>query len=87
MLSIHFGSTEKEIFNPSIYFNNRHEPEWLTTPLAKEMIRDIDKSEVSGPFLIQSPVLGPIPPEQIRTLFQSYVINHRHSSRPKKEFH
>lgn len=29
------------------------------------MILDIDKSEVVGPNLIQSPVLGPIPPERL----------------------
>ena len=65
MLNIHFGSMENEIFNPSVYFDNRHEPEWITTPLSKDMIMDVDKSEVVGEYLIQSPVLGPIPPERL----------------------
>ncbi|MBQ9606755.1 MAG: DUF4869 domain-containing protein [Lachnospiraceae bacterium] len=65
MLNIYFGSTENEIFNPSVYFDNRHEPEWLINALSKEMIHDIDKSEVVGPNLIQSPVLGPISPERL----------------------
>ena len=29
------------------------------------MIKDIDKSEVIGPYLIQSPVLGPISPREL----------------------
>lgn len=33
--------------------------------MAKEIIRDIDKSEVLSPYCIQSPVLGQISPEYI----------------------
>jgi hypothetical protein len=29
------------------------------------MIKDVDKSEVVGPHLIQSPVLGPISPREL----------------------
>ncbi len=65
MLSINFGSMEGEIFNPSVYFDNQYEPEWIETPLSKEMIADVDKSKVVGPYLIQSPVLGPISPERL----------------------
>ena len=46
-------------------FDNCYEDEWLTTPLAKEMIRDVDRSEVISAHLIDSPVLGPIPPKDL----------------------
>ena len=65
MLNIYFGNLENEIFNPSVYFDNRHESEWLIESLSREMIADVDKSEVVGPNLIESPVLGPIPPERL----------------------
>ncbi len=65
MLTIHFGSLENEIYHPPTYFDNQYEDEWITTPLSKEMIRDIDKSEVIGAHLIESPVLGPISTKEI----------------------
>lgn len=65
MLTIHFGSLENEIYHPPTYFDNRYEDEWITTPLTKAMIRDIDKSEVIGVHLIDSPILGPISLKEI----------------------
>lgn len=65
MLHIHFGSLENEIYSPPIYFDNQYEDEWITDPLSKEMILDIDHSRVVGPHLIESPVLGPISVKEI----------------------
>ena len=65
MLTIHFGSLKNEIYHPPTYFDNQYEDEWITSPLTKEMILDIDKSEVIGAHLIESPVLGPISPKEI----------------------
>ena len=42
-----------------------YEDEWITDPLSIEMIRDIDKSDVLGVHLIESPVLGPISPKDL----------------------
>lgn len=60
MLKIIFGDVDNAIYHPPTYFDNRYEDEWITAPLTVKMIQDIDKSEVIGPHLIQSPVLGPI---------------------------
>ena len=65
MLHIFYGSMDGVVMKPSIYFKNTYQPEWLMEARTKEMIRDVDKSEVVGPNLIQSPVLGPIPPERL----------------------
>lgn len=65
MLNIYLGDYKDEIYNPPLYFINQYEDEWLTTDLAKKMIKDVDKSEVVGPHLIQSPVLGPISPREL----------------------
>ena len=64
MLKVYLGNCDNEIYNPPAYFINQYEDEWLVTDLAKDMIKDVDKSEVIGPRLIQSPVLGPISPRE-----------------------
>lgn len=60
MLNVYLGNMDDAIYHPPTYFDNRYEEEWITEPLSVEMIKDVDKSEVVGPRLIQSPVLGPI---------------------------
>jgi hypothetical protein len=65
MLNVQFGNMPEAIYNTAAYFKNVYEPEWIVKPLSVEMIRDVDGSEVVGPDLIQSPVLGPIPPTRL----------------------
>ena len=65
MLSIYLGQMEEAIYYPPAYFNNTYDDEWITDPLTVEMIKDVDKSEVIGPHLIESPVLSPISVKEI----------------------
>ena len=65
MLKIYLGEMEGAIYHPPTYFDNRYDDEWITKPLSVEMIKDIDKSVVVGPHLIQSPVLGPISTKEL----------------------
>ena len=65
MLSIYFGDMMDAIYHPPTYFDNTYEDNWITDPLSVEMIKDVDKSEVVGPNLIQSTVLGSIPPKAL----------------------
>ena len=65
MLHIYFGEMTEAIYHPPTYFDNMYEDEWITDPLSKEMIKDVDKSDVIGPHLIESPVLGPISPKEL----------------------
>ena len=62
MLSILFGNCEKEnyIDNPDMFFDNTYEEEWLEDDLSKEMVKDVDNSELVSPYLVISPVLGSI---------------------------
>lgn len=60
MLSVYLGKMDEAIYHPPTYFDNRYKDEWITDPLSVSMIKDIDSSDVVGPYLIQSPVLGPI---------------------------
>lgn len=65
MLSIYLGDMDNAIFHPPTFFDNTYENEWITNPLSKKMILDVDKSTVIGTHLIESPVLGPISPLQL----------------------
>ena len=79
MLRIYYGDLEAEnyIFNPDVFFNNTYEDEWITDPVSKQMIKDIDGSEVVGPRLIDSPFLGPIPAERLSGSVKALMLmNH-----------
>lgn len=62
MLKVFFGTMPEAIYNTAVYFKNDYEDEWIVDPLVKEMIRDVDRSEVMYSGVIDSPVLGKIPP-------------------------
>lgn len=65
MLTVIYGNVSNSIYNTSVYFKNTYEPEWLESELAKNIIKDIDNSEVLSGECIRSPVLGQIPPERL----------------------
>ena len=44
------------------YFKYDYEEDWIADPMVKEMIEDVDKSTVIDSGIIDSPVLGKIPP-------------------------
>ncbi|MCD7842574.1 MAG: DUF4869 domain-containing protein [Lachnospiraceae bacterium] len=65
MLKIFYGHMSEAVFNTSVYFKNAYEDEWITNPLAREMILDVDKSVVLDSTVIDSPVMGKIPPTSL----------------------
>lgn len=75
MLSIYFGEKENVMHGPT-WFKFNYNPEWFKDDLVQKMIEDVDKSKVIGGELIQSEVLGPIPPERlsggVQTLISAY---------------
>lgn len=62
MLHIYFGDMPGAIYNTEVYFKHTYEEEWLEDDFAKAVIKGVDKSKVLDKNLIQSPVLGMIPP-------------------------
>ena len=62
MLNVFYGDMPEAIFNTSVYFKNTYEDSWITETFTKEMILDVDKSNVLDGAVIDSPVLGKIPP-------------------------
>lgn len=74
MLKIVFGEVEHGVYHPPTYFDNQYEDHWITNPLSVEMIKDIDKSEVVGTHLIDSPVLGPISTKEISGSVKTLIL-------------
>lgn len=65
MVRVWFGDREKAIYNTSVFFKNRYKDEWITDSFAREVIQDVDRSEVIDSNEIESPVLGRISPLQL----------------------
>lgn len=65
MLSIYFGEMKEAIFNTSVYFKNTYEDSWITDERTREMIEDVDRSKVIDSGVIDSPILGKIPPTNL----------------------
>lgn len=83
MLNIYYGDMEDVIFNVVVYFKNVYHDEWITTALSKEMIADVDKSEVLAGGVIKSPVLGLIPPTCLSGGVKTLILI---ENRPDKVF-
>ena len=62
MLKVFFGDLPEAVYNTAVFFKNDYEDEWIIDPMVRSMIRDIDHSEVIDTGVIDSPVLGKIPP-------------------------
>ena len=65
---------EDAIYDPTTFFKNTVQDEWITDSLSVEMILDVDKSKVVGPHVIDSPVLGGIPPERLSGGVQTLIL-------------
>ncbi len=62
MLNVIFGDMPEAIYNTAVFFKNDYEDGWIVDPFVKAMIADVDSSEVIDSGVIDSPVLGKIPP-------------------------
>ena len=62
MLNIFYGDMKEAVYNTASYFKYDYEDDWKTDPFVKEMIQDVDQSIVLDSGVIDSPVLGKIPP-------------------------
>ena len=65
MLNIFYGNMPDAVFDTSMYFKNTYKPGWITDKLSVEMIKDVDKSDVTDGSSIMSPFLGSITPLQL----------------------
>lgn len=73
MLHIKFGEMDNVNYGPSWFKANYH-PEWLKDPFVQDMILGVDKSKYVDGLVIDSPVLGPIPPERLSGGIQTLIM-------------
>ena len=52
MLNIYYGDMEEAVYNTAVYFKNTYEDNWITEPIVRDIIKDVDKSEVIDLSLI-----------------------------------
>ena len=81
MLSIYYGKMPEAIFNTAVYFKNAYEDAWITESVAREMILDIDKSIVLDNAVIDSPVMGKIPPVSLSGGVKTLILMKNERSR------
>ena len=62
MLNVYFGNMPEAVYNTAVFFKNDYEDEWIMDSRVKEMILDVDHSKVIDSGVIDSPVIGKIPP-------------------------
>ena len=62
MLNIFYGDMPGAVYNTASYFKYDYEDDWITDSFVKDMILDVDSSQVIDSGVIDSPVLGKIPP-------------------------
>lgn len=81
MLNIYYGDMPEAIYNPVVYFKNTYTDDWITDDLSRKMILDVDRSKVISARIIDSPVLGPITPNElsggVKTLIDIYKVPER----------
>ncbi len=67
MLKTYLGELDdpKYISIPDIYFNNTYQDSWMETEFSKDLIKDVDKSDIISPNCVISPFLGSIPVTRI----------------------
>ncbi len=65
MLNIYYGDMPDVIRNTDVFFDNVYKDQWITKPLSRDMIRDVDKSEVFDARAIISPIFGIMSPEKL----------------------
>lgn len=65
MIHLIIGDMRMAQLHPDKIFENHYKKKWFDDEFVKDMIKDVDKSEVITPRCILSPVFGQIPPRML----------------------
>ncbi len=76
MLKVLFSRRLEGVADTNLYFNNKYERAWFEDDIVKQIIKDIDKSDVIGLNVI-SPVLGSISIERISEGAKALILMYR----------
>lgn len=73
MLKIFYGEMQDVAYGP-MWFKYDYDLNWFQDPFVQEMLEDIDKSFYKAGSVIESDVLGPIPPERLSGGLQTLIM-------------
>lgn len=73
MLTIYFGDLPEAAYGPT-WFQFNYDPLWFQDPFVEEMMENVDRSSYKGGELIESDVLGPIPPERLSGGLKTLIL-------------
>lgn len=62
------------VASPDLWFDNRGGRKYITGDIERQMIRDIDNTEVVSENLLISPILGPIPPDYLSGSVKTLIL-------------
>lgn len=65
MIKVFFGMNWEANNCPDDYFKYKWKEVWFEDEMVKQMVKDIDNTEVLSPHCMLSPVFGQIPPERL----------------------
>ena len=74
MLRVYFGDRENVIYDSSVFFKHAYKDNWITEEFTKDIVADIDKSEVVNSNIIISPALGSISPLQLSRGVKALIL-------------
>jgi hypothetical protein len=74
MLYVTFKEPDKILHSVNAYFAHNREDEWFDDPFVKEIVKGVDNTEILGPELAMSPVLGSIPITQISAGAKALIL-------------
>ena len=81
MLYISFGSEKKLvedypdiIVDIDIWFKYKFKPSWLEGDFVKDMVKNIDNSDIVSPYCIESPIFGQISPDRLSRGVKALIV-------------
>ena len=81
MLNVYFGDMPEAVYDTSAYFDNAYLDTWFDDEFVRRMVKSIDKSAVLDGGVIESRVLGKVPPTGlsggVKTLILIYFDSER----------
>lgn len=81
LLRVYFGDMPEAVYNTAVFFKNSYIDEWFEDPFVQRMVKGVDGATVLGNRLVQSKVMGLIPPTDlsggVKTLILIYKMPER----------
>lgn len=65
---------DKYLSRSKQHFDALYDSKWFDDPLVKKIVKDVDRSNVLGGNIIESPVFGAIPPRMLSTGCKTLIL-------------